>query len=499
MKVQAFIDDIEVADSGTLNIPGLRVNYFNCPWTLSNPGHGRLLLTAEAYAAFNEQLSNNGKSVLKLTDGEREMLLNVFPTKAEPLWGHFANDKGLYILEVQDERCIDAMRVVDDLTNSKLAIYNVKKLDGDWVQTTLKAEDTPWTLEDILLQVLGKMNYSQSTLPDPFPNYVPQSVYLGCLPANLAADLLLLTMGEFYVFKYDPINQRGVTCKLIDGYAGIESLIDEYKDRVIAGGKGKLYPAPNVPEKLLNYTDLIVGPSKKDDFIRDVTISTYYVNGSVIEDTAVPTLTNRTKNGSAGSQWFQYKLNAQYRYAFAGFLPAFMEGTLPIEQVVFTWQSGIPITEIHTGLQSPAQAVTSSPYYYKSRGIPHRLFIGGDIFLPEGESEAAEGGGGFWGKIIECDKQTGWARVKLFSFFVDPNNTIPPEATGPEIKAWNGPEAWHRKDDVVCCVKAQGGPGYVIVDKVKGYSWTPPGEWVFKNYVLTQDPACCSDTVYATD
>lgn len=99
---------------------------------------------------------------------------------------------------------------------------------------------------------------------------------------------------------------------------------------------------------------------------------------------------------------------------------------------------------------------------------------------------------GIFARITACSRTSGVAECQLFDNYIyaDGSSNV---ADGEIVDAINGVEAWHRVgDDVVLLPLKNATPRYMIVDKLKGFAWENPANYIHTDYTLDIDTGICT-------
>jgi len=403
---------VDITDAGTEYVkshPFNRVNFFDVPWNASNPGYGKVLVTSKQLDDIEKAVANtNGRGTLSLgfTEDE-EPKINmpaIYIVKATPIYGHtFQNSKedtvlsttqGLYELELQDQRAVQSMCVLDTSPTS-LSIYNKKDVNDEYDDTTINGE-VPWMFREIIGKITTKIAASIPSLPmgsmilpgeEGLFTQIFDNLYLVGLPCLLAADLLIAALNRSKVIKFNPLTGEYRIVGL--GQSDIsDTFIDKLEFR-LSGGRTRLYASTSIPQSYIRYKG-------RGDTPEEVEIDSY-ASGQTYQVTPGLEL---PVPGTVVPMWLKGETTATIilpenprlqpisHTIYRDFHPDLLDVNLPFSLISFDWSS-IPVTTVHLTATKPIRAIVDGPFGWWLKDVPLRFNIGNNIFL----SEVSEGGG----------------------------------------------------------------------------------------------------------
>lgn len=211
---------VVTSDDYTHRYGARQTNYYLCPWTLSTPGRGRLLMTSEDAETLKGKKANDGYDLVLQVGAETVTLKNIYWIKMRPLMTFQeeavladtpADQPGLWEIEIGDKRLVHLMHYGSNAFNV------LDPSSGEFYESTQRLhlgddeedpEDDfylPYTYLEAVEKVLNDLGF----LPEEpdfelpiLPNAKPENIAYREIPLAMQVDFLLHEVG--LVVKHDP-------------------------------------------------------------------------------------------------------------------------------------------------------------------------------------------------------------------------------------------------------------------------------------------------------
>jgi len=432
----ADVEITAVSDSFRRAFPGRRINFFDCPWSLSSPGVGKLLVTATQLAAIEEAvLDNKGKGDLDLevykdghfVEDESVFLYDLYVVKASPIVGlnfyidgekdiyhqeNLDNNKGLWELEIQDQRSIQSMFVTD--IGSNKSVFNVKQGDA-WDTDTVKEDEEPWDLKELIEKLFSEINEAIPDVSniefelDTFLRGILtaiklQNINLTGIPTLLGIDLLVGLSGLGVGFKFNPSNKTNKYSLIAGNEGRVLEFLESVQGSLLQGGRPRFYAPTTIPESM-NFITKSEGDLESSDEITNslpVGMKPTSVLAKSVEGTKVPMYYPST--GVLDTLFVSYLAKTRFVYdgIYRGFLESSLDAEYPFSLVSFDWGNGVPTTTVHSSSISFLKSILDGPFGRYLKDMPLRWHDLSKLFELEGDQNAP-----WWGEITEFNPSTG--------------------------------------------------------------------------------------------